>query len=273
VDVARASTRIRKRIPGLRKPVGKQKIRPPVAQAAQPIASPAPQTAEIFWPLVQIAAIWVASDIGYYFGLPVLGAEANYNSASLAITLYYVFWVGIAIITFWPLYITWPRYASWETFGGRPASYLVWFAAFGGCILFAAYVLPHLPPIHWKESWTPPDVVLASPMYFLPKSVEILFQQLLIVALVLALSAQQCSLRQISILSAMIFGGTHVLLAFGGVPVGYVIRFMLSAAAFGLLFPYLLLRVRNGFAYSYVIHWVYYAASVVMPHIFLSAVK
>jgi len=169
--------------------------------------------------------------------------------------------------------VTWPRFASWDTFDSRLASYLVWSASFGGCILFAAYVLPYLPPVHWKESWTPPDVVLASPLYFLPKSMEILFQQLLIVALVLALSAQRCSLHRISISSALIFGGAHVLLAFGGVPIGYVIRFMLSAALFGLLFPYLILRVRNGFAYSYVIHWVYYAASVVMPHIFLSGVK
>ena len=255
------------------KPVRKPQSRPAVARGGQPTAASTPQTAEIFWPLTQIAAIWVVSDIGYYFGLPALGAQANYNSGSLAITLYYVFWIGIAIITFWPLYVTWPNYAPWDTFGGRLASYLVWSASFGGCIFFAAYVLPYLPPVHWKESWNPPDVVLASPLYFLPKSVEILFQQLLIVALVLALSAQRCSLRKISIFSAMIFGGTHVLLAFGGVPIGYVIRFMLSAAAFGLLFPYLLLRVRNGFAYSYVIHWVYYAASVVMPHIFLSAVK
>ncbi len=60
------------------------------------------------------------------------------------------------------------------------------------------------------------------------------------------------------------------LLAFGGVPIGYVIRFMISATAFGLLFPYLILRVPNGLAYSYIVHWFYYAVSVVLPHIFLS---
>lgn len=238
-----------------------------------PAAQPLPQAPELFWPLGQVAATWIASDIGYFFLLPALGVQPNYNSDFLAVTLYYAFWIGIAVITFWPLYLTWSRYASWDTFESRLASYLVWTASFGGCILFAVYVLPNLPPVHWKESWNPPDIVLANPAYFLPKSLEILFQQLLIVALVLALSAQQCGLRKISLFSALIFGGTHVLLAFGGVPIGYVIRFMLSAAAFGLLFPYLLLRVRNGFAYSYVIHWVYYAASVVMPHLFLSAVK
>jgi hypothetical protein len=48
---------------------------------------------------------------------------------------------------------------------------------------------------------------------------------------------------------------------------------MLSAAAFGLAFPYLLLRVPNGLAYAYVVHWLYYVLSVVMPHVFLSSAK
>jgi hypothetical protein len=116
-------------------------------------------------------------------------------------------------------------------------------------------------------------MVVATPWYFLPKSIDILFQQLLVVALVLALAAQQYSVRRISVYCAIGFGLAHALLAFGGVPVGYVIRFMLSAAAFGFLFPYLILRVPNGLAYSYIVHWVYYAISVVLPHIFLAAAK
>jgi hypothetical protein len=228
---------------------------------------------DLIWTFAQIAAIWTASDLGYYLLLPALGVQASYNAGSVAITLYYVFWVGIAVITFWPVYRTWPLYGAWTTFEHRLASYLVWCLSFSGCILFAAYVLPWLPSIHWKESWTPPDVLLATPWYFLPKSVDILFQQLLIVALVLTLSAQQYSLRRTSVYCAILFGGTHVLLAFGGVPWGYVIRFMLAASAFGLVFPYLLLRVPNGLAYSYVVHWLYYALSVIMPHIFLASAK
>lgn len=107
----------------------------------------------------------------------------------------------------------------------------------------------------------------------MPKSIEILFQQLLVVALVLALSAQRYSIRTISIYCALVFGAAHILLAFGGVPWGYVIRFMVSAAAFGFVFPYLILRVPNGLAYAYVIHWVYYAASVVLPHVFSAPLK
>jgi hypothetical protein len=206
-----------------------------------------PHKAQFIWTLVQIGAIWIASDIGYYFLLPVLGLQPSYNAGSIAITLYYAFWIGIAVITFWHLY------GRWAKFENPLTSYVVWSLSFVGCTLFAAYLLPLVPPIDWTQPWSPPEVVVATPWYFLPKSVEILLQQLLIVALVLALSTQRYSLRTISVYSALLFGGAHVLLAFGGVPWGYVIRFMLAAAVFGLVFPYLILRLPNGLAYSYIV--------------------
>jgi hypothetical protein len=236
-------------------------------------ATTKPETILLLVTLAQIATIWIVSDLGYYYLLPALGAQPSYNDGSVAVTLYYVFWIGITVITFWPLYASWQQFGRWSTFENRLTSYLIWSLAFTGCLLFAAYVLPLLPSIHWKESWNPPDVILATPLYFLPKSIDILFQQLLIVALVLALAAQGFSVRKISVYCALMFGATHALLAFGGVPIGYVIRFMLSAALFGFMFPYLILRVRNGLAYSYVIHWVYYAVSVVMPHLFMPGIK
>jgi hypothetical protein len=228
---------------------------------------------QLVWSIAQIAAIWTASDAGYYLLLPAFGVTPSYNAGSVAITLYYGFWIGVAVITFWPLYQTWPRYGRWTTFENRLTSYIVWSLSFAACIFFAVYILPSLPAIKWTESWSPPDVRVATSSYFLPKSIEILFQQLLVVALVLALSAQRYSIRTISIYCAMVFGAAHIFLALGGVPWGYVIRFMVSAAVFGFVFPYLILRVPNGLAYSYIIHWAYYAASVVLPHIFASPVK
>lgn len=235
-----------------------------------PIGALVAQNAQLLRRVAQIAAIWTMSDAGYYFLLPALGVQPNYNSGPVAVALYYAFWTGIAVITFWPLYATWPQYGRWTTFESPLVSYVVWSLAFAGCLLFAAYVLPMLPSVNWRESWNPPEVVFATPAYFLPKSIDILFQQLLVVALVLALAAAQFSLRKISIYCALAFGAAHVLLAFGGVPIGYVIRFMISATVFGFLFPYLILRVPNGLAYSYIVHWLYYAVSVMLPHIFLS---
>lgn len=212
--------------------------------------------------IVRIAAIWIVSDAGYYFALPALGVRPSYNAASVAIALYYFFWIGIAVIAFWDLY------KGWINFENRIASYAVWTLTFGGCTLFAAFVLPSLPPMNWTQNFDPPDLALATERYFLPKSMDILFQQLLIAALVLALAARDFSLKRISVYAAVLFGASHVLLALGGVPFGYVVRFMAAASVFGLLFPYLILRVPNGLGYSYILHWAYYAATVAMVRIF-----
>jgi hypothetical protein len=87
---------------------------------------------------------------------------------------------------------------------------------------------------------------------------------LLVVALVLGLSAENYSLRKISISCATLFGAAHVLLALGDVPWAYVARFSMLAALFGFAFPWLILRVPNGLAYSYIVHWGYYAITVIM---------
>jgi hypothetical protein len=220
---------------------------------------------QLIWTLAQIAAIWTVSDIGFYYLLPVFGLQPSYNAASIAITLYYVFWVGVVVIAFWPLY------GRWATFENRMTSYVVWSLSIAGCIAFAAYLPALLPLPAWTESWSPPELRVATPWYFLPKSIEILFQQLLIVALVLALSAQRYGIRKISAYCALAFGAAHVLLVFSEVPFGYVIRFMVAATAFGFVFPYLILRVPNGLAYSYIVHWLYYAVTVVMPRLVLSS--
>jgi hypothetical protein len=214
--------------------------------------------------LAEIAAIWVLSDIGYYFALPALNIDRSYNAGSTSVAIYYVFWIGIAAITFWQLY------SRWTTPSSRLRTYILWSALFAGCTLFAAYALPMLPPTKWVQPWTPPDVAVATQWYFLPKSFEILFQQLLIAALVLSLSDAKLGLTKISISCAIAFGSMHVLLGLGGMPLGYVVRFVVAAALFGLLFPYLILRVPNGLAYSYMVHWIYYAVTVAMPRIFSS---
>jgi hypothetical protein len=215
----------------------------------------------------------VGSDVGYYILLPALGIDASYNESPTAIAVYYVIWAVIAVATFRPLYGHWSRYAEWPWFETRIASLMVWSFALFGPLLFVVFVLPALPPIGWSQSRNPPELRVASAWYFLPKSTEIVFQQLLIVALVLALAARRCTTGTIMACSAAVFGGAHALLIFADVPLGYVARFMIAAAVFGLMFPYFILRLRNGLAYSYMVHWLYYVVTVAMPHIFWQSGK
>jgi hypothetical protein len=226
-----------------------------------------PQTIQLMWTLGLIGSSWIVSDLGYYFLLPALGLSGSYSTEPSVIALYYAIWVVIVIA------LLKHRFQGWRPFENGRFAYIFLPLSFGAFTLFAAYALPLLPQVSWTEPWHPPEIRIATAWYFLPKSVEVLFQQLLIVTLVLALSAQRCSLLKISVCCSILFGGTHALLAFGGLPARYVIRSMVAGSAFGCVFPYFLLRVRNGFAYSYIVHWLYYAISVALPHILLANTK
>lgn len=214
-----------------------------------------------------VGALWVLSDLGFYFLLPALGVTPDYNASGLAVALFYAYWIGLGVILFWPVYATWPDHARWPTFQRPAFSAAVWTLFFVAAILFVGWLMPALPPFDPTGRQNPPDLPQADPWYFLPKSVDILFQQLLVVALVLALAGTGRTLRQISVICGLLFGISHVLLLFGGAPVGYVVRFTAMATLFGLAFPWLLLRVRNGLAYSYMIHWVFYAGAVIVARI------
>ncbi|MFN4129719.1 MAG: hypothetical protein ACK4GC_07870 [Paracoccaceae bacterium] len=212
-----------------------------------------------------IAGIWVLSDLGYYYGLPALSYETNYNHDPIAAATYYLFWVGVAVITFSRTCASWRSVSQWEMFENRPLSLVLWSVFFALAITFTAYILPGLPPFQWQPEWGPvPDLPQAKPTYFLPKSFDILFQQILILALVLSLAQEGYSLRRISLVCGALFGAVHLLLIFDAPSVSYVLRFAVVATLFGLIFPVLILRVRNGLAYSFALHWFYYALTVFM---------
>lgn len=213
--------------------------------------------------LTLIAMIWILSDLGYYFGLPALNFEPGYNHDPITAATYYLFWMGIAAITFSRICASWRSLSQWELFENRLLSLTLWAAFFTLALTFTSYVLPGLPPFIWAPEWGPvPDLPQAKPIYFLPKSFEIVFQQILILALVLSLAREGFTLKQISLACGALFGGMHLLLAFDTVTWSYVVRFAVVATLFGLIFPVLILRVRNGLAYSFALHWFYYALTV-----------
>jgi hypothetical protein len=128
-------------------------------------------------------------------------------------------------------------------------------------------VVPALPHFDATDRIAPPDMPQANAWYFLPKSIDILFQQVLIAALVLSLAQSGTRLKRISLLCGGLFGVTHLLLLLGGGPIGYTLRFTGFAAVFGLVFPVLFLRVPNGFAFSYAAHWSFYAAAIAVARL------
>ncbi|MFA6269873.1 MAG: hypothetical protein WC657_01520 [Candidatus Paceibacterota bacterium] len=219
------------------------------------------------WLILQIASIWLISDIGYYTFLPTLGFTGGFTANPFAITVYYLFWLAITVFTFWNIY------REWETIESkRISTYIFLLVGSAVVVFYFTYILPNFPAISWDKVIKPPsELLLATPWYFLPKSIDILMQQLLVVAMVLSFSFQKYSLRAVSIWSAILFGGAHLFLIFGGKTALYVTVFTVSASLAGLFFPYLILRVKNGFIYSYFLHWSFYAVVIILAHLIFKA--
>lgn len=234
-----------------------------------PMQPAAPRVGRRYWVLATLAAFWIGSDAGYYFVLPQLGVAGGYNAAPVAIAVYYFFWCGLAVIAFWPVYALWAQEAPWPALANRLLAGALWTVMFAAAAAFAGWVVPALPAVVWPaDLGAVPDVAAAGALYFLPKTADIAFQQLLVLALVLALAAEGVRERTLSLACAGLFGGMHVLLLFDAYPLGAALRFMAFAAAFGALLPVLLLRVRYGLGLAFGLHWAYYALTVAQVRLF-----
>lgn len=203
--------------------------------------------------LAVMVVVWGVSAVGYYRIIAALHLSAAYNEAPVLFSLYYGGWALVAFLAFRPVLDRLPDHAPpWQD----PAALAILFCAF--CV-FALVVLPMLPEASPPDDPALSDIILAQPGYFLPKTIEILFQQILVAALVLVLQAQGLALRQLSLATAVLFGGIHVTLAFTGATGFYVFRYTLAATLFGAIAPGLLLRVRHGMALCFGLHWAWYA--------------
>ncbi len=225
--------------------------------------SPESQSTFPEFPLLQtigeIAAVWFISDIGYYIFLPALGLSKGYAGSFWEITLYYLFWLIVTIFTFLSVFKI-PRLLE-----NKLNTYVPMILGSGLVVIYLGYLLPHLPVLGWSKSWQPAtELLYATPGYFLPKSIEILFQQLLIVVLVRTFAAHHYSWRTTAMWCAGLFGGAHILLILGGKGFLYTVVFTMAAIIASFVFAHLILRVKNGIIYSYFLHWSFYALVIVL---------
>lgn len=216
--------------------------------------------------LAGVAALWSASSIGYYALVDALGLESGYNEAPILFMFYYLAWTGIALLCF-------RNVLSAAITNGRMIAHIK--AMLPLLAIFAAFVmiiLPSLPPVSiWRAPADPPEFMFASGWYYLPKSADILFQQVAVAAIVFTAARLNFRLRTISLGLSLLFGGFHLHLAFEGFLPLYVARFTAAACLFGLIAPYIYLRCQNGFRWAYGLHWSFYALDATITHFVLSA--
>lgn len=207
----------------------------------------------LYWVLGEVAALWAIVNAGYYMLQPLFGLELSYNSSPFVIAGYYAVWVAISLAYFWDLFkkkVT-VKYHIWL--------YGLLSLSSAGAIVGLLYIFSQLPILQGISSAPYTDILFATPWYFLPKSIEILIQQILIAVMVLELSFHFPTLREIKIAYAVCFGGAHVLLfSITGAPTPHAAMMITGSVLSALIFPPLILRVRGGFVYAYMIHLLFY---------------
>ncbi|MCB1407986.1 MAG: hypothetical protein KDK01_17455 [Rhodobacteraceae bacterium] len=213
--------------------------------------------------IAMVAALWSASSLGYYEIETLLDLTIGYQDAPFVYSAYYLGFTIAAALLFRH------RLRSW-----RPPVHgvLPILAVFGMIAGFTLGVLPVLPQIDpTLAPSNPPEFMFADAIYYIPKSFEILFQQALILTIVLVLSAFGWQTLHLGFLTAALFGLFHLSLIFNGATSFYVARFTIAATCFGAVVPSLLMATRNGATLSYGLHWGFYVADAIFTHFALSS--
>ncbi len=210
-----------------------------------------------------VAAFWAAANVGYYLLFPAFGYSLDYNVSAVPIAIYYFAWSLVGFAYFYRLFRSWAP--SPERLWLYGLQSLTFAAAIGALI----YTLSFLPSLRGPVLAPYTDLLFVTPWYFLPKAFEVLMQQILITTLVLEFYARFRSFSLTLSAYAFTFVGAHIFLfALGSAPAAYSLSITLWAAASTLVFPYLLLRVKSGFVYTYAIHLTSYTVLAVLLRAF-----
>lgn len=212
--------------------------------------------------LALTGVIWSVSSVTYYWVLPPLDVDDGYNDAPFVFAAFYGGWVLVTYGAFGHLVPDWPS---------PPKLRAYIYPAAGLITVLVAYVLLVFPSFQGALDYGsegPHEPFVVSAAYFLPKTVEILLQQLLIAALVLRLRAEGFALWANALIVAVLFGGFHLTLGLIYSEPGVVAKVTFVATGLGLLAPLLILRVPGGFLFSCAVHWSFYAwlALIFRPH-------
>lgn len=201
--------------------------------------------------LAGLSLLWAVAFGVFNYVLPQVGWALDYSREPLLTAAYWLMGVAVAF-AFFPntLHKTIIRHSA-DAYG-----LLALFVAF--LAFFYALVVPTLDPfVRVHGVLYEAGFLGAAPMYLLPKLADILFQQVIIAAFILTLASYCNSVSFVAGWYAAFFVTMHLLLwfAFG---FGLTLIFTAGAIVSVICFPYLIMRVNNGFVYSYMLHWCFY---------------
>jgi hypothetical protein len=128
--------------------------------------------------------------------------------------------------------------------------------AFFLVLLFTFFSLNYYLPISSALFKDLPFLVM-DPRYVLVKFIEIIYQQMLALLLIVNLYKEDRNIRKVQIIFILVFSIIHLLLAFI-LPIIWVFIFALGSVLAGIIFPWQILKHKNGYFLSLMTHWVFY---------------
>tara|TARA_B100001971_G_C17746211_1_gene313171 strand:- start:120 stop:548 length:429 start_codon:yes stop_codon:yes gene_type:complete len=125
------------------------------------------------------------------------------------------------------------------------------------------FILRFLNQPTWPFSNHGASFLLMNNFYIWTKPFDILVQQLLIIVLVKKLSEQRMNLKQITLIFILGFGAIHIFQIFKtDIIIG--LAFTAGALLSSVLYPYMILKVKNGYIYNYMIHLAIYNIAAIL---------
>jgi hypothetical protein len=146
--------------------------------------------------ILVVVGLWTLTSLLFYRIQTALGSDNGYNDAPV---LFAVFYAAASLLV---VALYHKSYQNWAKREVPPSDSWPGFVMAAIVAVFAVFVLGLLPAIDWQSDQPVPGLLAATPWYFLPKSAEILFQQVLITTLIVGFYKAGLSLR----LTALLIG-------------------------------------------------------------------
>lgn len=120
-------------------------------------------------------------------------------------------------------------------------------------LISSYFILNYLNQPIWPFDSRGASFLLMNNYYLWAKPFDVFLQQLLIVLLVTKLHQYKLTPKQITILFVLGFGAIHIFQIFKtDIIIG--LAFTLGAIISSFVYPYMILKVRNGYIYNFMIH-------------------
>ncbi len=204
--------------------------------------------------------LWLAGGASFVI---LVRRGIDYVTRPVRVAATFVVLTLIAVQPFWPLVRT--RVTSTAPVTGLAVLGVAGVAVAVHAFLRArlrrpsAFIAAH-PHIYWLR---------LDDRYLVSKPFEILFQQTLLVSLVCLLDARGASTVAIVLGCMTLFGASHVLL-FRLVGRLFGWYYLISSLVAAIVFPVLILHLRDGIVWSLSAHWLFYVASAAAFWVVLS---